>query len=81
MFQFCYHTPTSEGYCTVSTASRVFPTFQPGFMPATWAAAEMALNFAVEGHVTAVTFPDGSAGVSSALYPPLFGRFTHLVLR
>jgi hypothetical protein len=41
-------------------------------MPATWAAAEMVLNFAVEGHVTAVTFPDGSAGSSSALYLPSF---------
>jgi hypothetical protein len=48
-------------------------------MPATWAAAEMVLNFAVEGHVTAVTFPDGSAGSSSALYLPSFGGFTHLV--
>ena len=48
-------------------------------MPATWAAAEMALNFAVEGHVTAVTFPDGSAGSPLALYPLSFGGFTHLV--
>lgn len=55
------------------------PTFQPGFMPATWAAAEMAVNFAVEGHVTAVTFPDGSAGSSSALFLPLLGGYTHLV--
>ena len=55
------------------------PTFQPGFMPATWAAAEMALNFAVEGHVTAVTFPDGSAGSPLALYPLSFGGFTPLV--
>lgn len=48
-------------------------------MPATWAAAEMAVNFAVEGHVTAVTFPDGSAGSSSALFLPLLGGYTHLV--
>ena len=48
-------------------------------MPATWAAAEMAVNFAVEGHVTAVTFPAGSAGSPSALFLPLLGGYTHLV--
>ena len=53
---------------TVSIASRVLPKFHPGFMPAKWVAADMALNFAVEGQVTAVTFPDGNATSPLATY-------------
>jgi hypothetical protein len=51
---------------TVSTASRVLPRFHPGFMPAKCAAAVIVLNFAVEGHVTAVTFPEGNGPVGNA---------------
>lgn len=63
---------------TVSTASSVLPTFQPGFMPAVWAAADMALNFAFDGHLTAVTFPDGNARYSSAIHSSAYEARSYL---
>lgn len=66
---------------TVSTASSVLPKFHPGFMPAKWVFADMALNFALEGHVTAVTLPDGNATSQLVGSHALLSRLTHPVLR
>jgi hypothetical protein len=51
--------PTTGGLFqlpSVSTASSVLPTFQPGFNFSKKAPAEMAENFEVEGHFTPVPF-------------------------
>lgn len=55
----------------------MLPKFHPGFMPAKKALAEIELNFAVEGHVTAVTFPDGNAGTPLAAFFTRFSQLTY----